>query len=225
MPDKRGARSQRTEQLLKPAGNYTYGSDHILGLIRSARLLLESARNERISRDRENFLTACGPSAILLAVTSFESFLNEALHTCLRTLHDPTGEFESLARFDTLKEKFVTIPRLVAGAFIANADVDLVQHVRNEIVHYYPRHVGTVSNVPEWLEPLAELKLLYSIGAGKNDIGWQQKLGSFQLARWCAGTVAKAAFQFAEAISRPGRDGQTTLLSISVPYMDKISER
>jgi len=52
--------------------------------------------------------------------------------------------------------------------------------------------------VPEWLQPLIEKQVLYTIAP--RDIGWQQKLESFELARWCCAVIAGAAEQFSKAL-------------------------
>ena len=201
MEKTKGIRAKRTEQLLKPVGNYAYGSEFLQGLVASARLLLLAAQGERRPKDGENFLTFYGPSAILLAVTAFESFINDALHLCLRTLRVNQAAFEQLVTADGLTAKFRGIPPLVTGGpELVNEDVALMQHVRHEIVHWYPRPVGS-TNVPEWLQPLADRGLLYTIGSAPKDIGWQQKLESFQLARWCGQVTSIAAEQFAEALA------------------------
>jgi hypothetical protein len=149
-----------------------------------------------------------GPSAIALAVTAFECSLNEILHTCLRTT--PPGqqleEYRSLTRHDNLLAKFKTIPALVTGRpALENPDLELAQQVRHEIVHYYPRHIGTPSGVPEWLQPLVDKNLLCNSGAASGDICWEAKLQSFQLARWCGAAVANAAEQFETALNAEGR--------------------
>jgi hypothetical protein len=79
------------------------------------------------------------------------------------------------------------------------AEIELVQHVRHEIAHHYPRPVGP-SHVPEWLQPLADKGLFHSVGIAPQDIGWQQKLQSFQLARWCAAATCQTAQEFSNAI-------------------------
>jgi hypothetical protein len=199
-------RVKRREQLLKPTGNYTYGSGFILDLVESAQLLLLSAAKERGSKDGENYLTVHGTAAILVTVTAFESFLNDTLHSCLRTLNTNVAKFEELATNDSLMNKFADIPALATGGPpLSNPDVSLVQHVRNEIVHYYPRPVGN-THVPEWLQSLAERGLFYTIGKPPHDIGWQQKLQSFGLARWVAATSAQAAQQFAGPFALKLRD-------------------
>src|ERR1035438_6449689 len=68
--DKEGERAQRTDQLLRATGNYTYGSEFLHGLRQSAQLLLRAARAER---DVENCLTLHGPSAIMITVTALRS--------------------------------------------------------------------------------------------------------------------------------------------------------
>ena len=84
-------------------------------------------------------------------------------------------------------------------------DVAQVQHVRNEIVHWYPRPVGG-TGVPEWLQPLGDRGVLYTIGSPAKDIGWLQKRQSFQLARWCGEVTIIAARQFAEALAAGAQD-------------------
>ena len=197
----KGIRSKRTEQLLRTKGNYGYGSDFLLGLVNSARLLLVAASNEGLPNHGENFLTLNGPAAIVVAVTAFEAFLNDILHLCLRTRTTNQEAFEQLASRDAFIEKFRDIPKLFAGGpELVNSDVVLAQHVRNEIVHFYPRSVGT-TGVPEWLEALREKDLFYRIGSPPQDLDWTANMGSFQLARWCASTVAGSARQFADALN------------------------
>lgn len=208
MPERRldlasenGIRKKRREQLLRPAGNYTWGGEVILGFVESARLLLLAARGDRGPSEGDNFLTRHGPSAILVASTAFELLLNAALNDCLIMLQDPDRKYAGLATRDSLTEKFRMIPALVTGGpELANADIELVHEVRNEIVHYYPRPVGK-TNVPEWLAPLVTKNLLYSIDDPQHEIAWHQKLESYQLARWCAATIARAADQFAAALA------------------------
>ena len=223
MEREKGIRAKRTEQVLKPFGNYAYTGDFLRGLVDSARLLLLAAQDERRPRGGENFLALHGPSAVLLAVTAFESFINDALWMCLRTLTVNEAAFQQLVKADTLTDKFRDIPHLVTGGpELVNEDVALMQQVRHEIVHFYPRPVGS-TNVPEWLQPLAERGLLYSIGSAPKDIGWQQKLQSFQLARWCGQVTSVAAEQFAEALAA-GEQGEDHLsmvaynVRITAPY-------
>jgi hypothetical protein len=200
-------RNKRTEQLLHGQGNYTYGNDFLSGLIQSARRLLGAAATEQHSKDADNYLTFYGPSAILLIVTAFEVILNEALHDCL-FMHRST-EFENLAKDDSFIRKFSEIPALLTGGQpLANGDVELLHHIRNEIVHYYPRHVKGVSssNIPEWLESLAQKHVLYTLGTGRKDIGWLQKLQSYKLVPWCATTAISGAEQFADALTGGEQD-------------------
>lgn len=199
MATKKGIRATRTEHVLRPKGNYAYGSDFLSGLIKSARLLLIAARDEKPSKGGRNFLTFHGPAAIVLSVTAFEVFLNEALHACLRRSTNNQPTFEALVKRDSLVEKFTRIPGLVTGGpELANPDVALVQLVRHEIVHFYPP-IGS-GGIPDWLQPLADKGLLYSIGTHPHDIGWPQKVESFQLALWCATTIISAVNQFAHAL-------------------------
>jgi hypothetical protein len=151
--------------------------------------------------EEPNFLTTRGPGAIVLAVTAFENFINDVLHLCLRTSRANEAALEELVRRDSLTDKFRSIPNLVTGGpELVNKDVELMQQVRHEIVHWYPRPVGK-TNVPEWLQPLADRGLLYTVGAGPKDIGWMQKLLSFQLACWCGKSTASAAQQLADALA------------------------
>lgn len=200
MDRKKGIRARRTEQVLRGVGGTAFGSFFVHGIVDSARLLLLKALSERRSRDGENFLTLYGPSAIVVAVTAFEVFINETLYLCLLSTTVNEADFQDLAQRDALADKFRDIPHLVTGGpELVNPEVVLMQHVRNEIVHYYPRPVGA-TNVPEWLQPLADRGLLYE------DICWQQKLQSFQLARWCGQVASIAAQQFAEALAPRGED-------------------
>jgi hypothetical protein len=74
-------------------------------------------------------------------------------------LQDADRQYVGLATRDSLTEKFRKIPALVTGGpELANADIELVHEVRNEIVHYYPRPVGK-TNVPKWLAPLVTKNL------------------------------------------------------------------
>jgi hypothetical protein len=203
-----GIRKRRAEQVLRPGGNYGYQVGLLQeGLLGSARRLLLLALDEARPNSGENHLTTHGPGAIVLAAAAFEAFLNEALHVALGTLREPADRFEALVKRDDLLEKYRELPKLVGGGREVRAatvaDLELVGHVRNEIVHHYVRHVRTADNVPEWLQPLASMNLLvsYKKSPSDKDIGWDQKLTSYLLAKWCAETVAACAQEFAAAIT------------------------
>ncbi len=206
MEKEKGIRAKRTEQVLRPGQRYSYGSEFLWGLVDSARLLLLKAQADRERREDENFLTVHGPGAIVLTVTAFEAFINAVLRSCLRMSTVNESTLEQLIRNDSLTEKFRLTPKLATGGpELAYEDVVLMQQVRNEVVHWYPRAVGK-TGVPEWLQPLADRGLLYTLGAGDKDIGWLDKLLSFQLARWCGQTAASATKQFADALAAGEQD-------------------
>lgn len=81
--------------------------------------------------------------------------------------------FEELARDDSLVRKFEEVPSILNGVEpLKNLDVELLRHVRNEIIHYYPRNVEIASNVPDWLEPLIHKNVLrHSRPAGNTLVG------------------------------------------------------
>ena len=174
------------------AGSYVSTSWFLLGLVQSARLLLITARDERKANDPTNHLTQHGPAAILVAFTALECFVNETLLNCF--ILSNRAAFEELTNDDLFTKKLTQVPQLIRGGVLDTTNIELVQHVRNEIIHHYPRDVGP-TNVPDWLTPLANAGLLYTVGNAPNDIGWQQKLQSFQLASWCADVVRQTAHE------------------------------
>jgi hypothetical protein len=194
-----GERAARKKNLLQPTGNYVYSSNLISGLIMSARLLLEKAAIESTEHGGNNFLTEHGPAAIVIGVTALEAFVNQILFSCLRTLPNLQPQLEQLADRDNFLEKISDIPALVSGQQLRQySDLALVQHVRNEIVHYYPKRGSP--DTPAWLHPLNDKGLLYGINGYPNDIGWEDKMLSFYLAKWCGVTVAQAAEDFGLAL-------------------------
>jgi hypothetical protein len=165
--------------------------------------LLNAARAQRAERERtlgENYLTTYGPAAITLAVTALEIYVNDVLRVCMFTSKHNKELYTNLAKRDVLPEKYATIPKLITGQELSSPNVTLLQHVRNEVVHHYPRAVGD-TNVPDWLTPLVNLGLFHSIGQAPYDIGWQQKLESYKLAEWCCTTTVDAVRQFISALS------------------------
>jgi hypothetical protein len=76
----------------------------------------------------------------------------------------------------------------------------MVHELRNEFIHYYPRHVPTASRTPDWLKGLAEKGLLVKLPPEMGDFGWHTKLRSSRLAFWCAGVIVSSAEQFAMAL-------------------------
>jgi hypothetical protein len=207
---KQGIRPKKNQQVIGP-GNYVFASWFVEGIVQSAHLLLLAARDERKPHDGENHLTQHGPAAILVAVTALECLVNQTLQHCF-LLHNRTA-FEKLVQRDSLVEKLQEIPRLASGSGSVTADIELVQHVRNEIAHHYPRDVGP-THVPEWLRPLADKGLFCAMGIAPQDIGWQQKIQSFQLARWCAAVTCQTAQQFVTAV-RGDEDQQSVVASIA----------
>jgi hypothetical protein len=198
----KGVRAQRTDQLAGP-GAFTYSSNFLEGIIESGHLVLSAARAERAERERtlgENYLTTYGPAAIALAVTALEIYVNDVLRTCMFISKHNKELYTDLAKRDALPEKYATIPKLMTGQELSNSNVTLLQHIRNEVVHHYPRAVGD-TNVPDWLTPLVNLGLFHSIGQAPYDIGWQQKLESYKLAEWCCTNTVDAVRQFINALS------------------------
>ena len=149
---KSSVREKRRKQLLGP-GAYVSSTWFLLGLVQAARLLLIAARDERKKRDNENYLTQNGPAAIVVAVTALECFVNQAIQQFF--VLPNRADFEKLLAKDSLKEKLGQIPPLAGGGVLVTTNIEMVQHVRDEIVHHHPRDVGG-TNVPEWLEPLAK---------------------------------------------------------------------
>jgi len=211
-----GIAKQRRNQLLRGQGNYTHGNDFLTGWVRSAGLLLAAAASERRPPGCKNFLSFYGPSAIVAATTAFEVFLNETLHEGL--FINRTNELEELATRDSFIQKFRRLPALLTGGDpISSDDVELLHHVRNEIVHYYPRYIGTDSEVPEWLESLVQKDVLFTLKPKvTRDIGWTQKLRSYGLATWSGRTVVTAALQFADVIVTRVKDRSLGMLAFNV---------
>ena len=208
-------RDHRKQQLVG-AGSYAYSTWFLFGLIQSARLLLLTARDERKSNGPSNHLTQHGPAAILVAFTALECFVNQLLQQCF-ILSNRTA-FEQLLDDDLFIKKLKQIPKLIRGSALVTTNIELVQHVRNEIIHHHPRDVGP-TGVPQWLIPLAKAGLLYTVGNAPNDIGWQQKLQSFQLASWCADTVRLTAHEFVTSL-RGNQHNQPDLTSAIVDSME-----
>jgi hypothetical protein len=195
-------RDERRDQVCNPTGYIIYGPEFVDGLLESARLLLLKAREDGAASGdgRKNRLTLYGPSAIVVAHAALESFLNEVLKSCLCVVPDPTGAFKKLVERDRFMAKFTDIPALVTGGQkLVNDDLELVHEVRHEIVHCYPHHVGTSTNVPNSLTALIAKDILVK------DISWHQKLQSFELARWSFRTIADAATQFCRVLAQNQR--------------------
>ena len=192
---------RRRDQLLYGTGNYFYGADLMYGFIRSARLLLVAASEERVRAAhiewaKDNYPSDHGPGAIILMTVGFECFLNGTLHDCLFMLPGRSPPLVQLVKDDSFYKKFRDLLLLVAGTErLENRDLWMVHEIRNELVHHYPRHVGTKSNVPEWLEELAGKELLMKSPIASGDFGWQTKLQSYRLALWCAEVIVRAADQ------------------------------
>jgi hypothetical protein len=209
MSNEKGTRVERTQQTLNPAGNFSFGHEAILGHTQSARRILLLAQAEmRRHHGNENFLTALGPSAILLAFTGLETFVNYTLYICFLHL-EAKDDFRRLIEEDRFLDKFRQISVLATRRpELQASDIELVQQVRNEIVHYYPRTIGTETRVPSWLQALADKDLLVESPIAGNDFGWQTKMTSYALARWCAAAVARGAEEFANALYLEGQENE-----------------
>ena len=144
-----------------------------------------------------------GPAAIVISVTALEAFVNQVLFACLSTRPNVRTQLEKIVDADLLK-KISRIPKLVSGRKVTYTELKLVQHVRHEIVHYFPKR--GFPDIPACLRPLTTKDLLVSKGDGKTgDIGWEDKMQSFQLAKWSGATIARSAEDFASALLDPAK--------------------
>ncbi len=207
MSNEEGTRAKRTQQILNPAGNFSFGDEAIFGHTQSARRILLLVQAEmRRHHGNENFLTVLGPSAILLVFTALETFVNCTLYSCFLHL-EAKDDFRRLMEEDSFLDKFQQTSVLATRRPELHASyIELVQQVRNEIVHYYPCSVGTDTRVPSWLQALADKDLLVKSPIAGNDLCWQTKITSYALARWCAAAVARGAEEFANALYLEGQE-------------------
>jgi CheY-like chemotaxis protein len=103
MSNEKGTRAERTQQTTNPAGNFSFGDEAIFGHTQSARRILLLAQAEmRRHHGNENFLTVLGPSAILLAFTGLETFVNYTLYIGARTADVAVSITERKNKLDLL---------------------------------------------------------------------------------------------------------------------------
>jgi hypothetical protein len=174
-------------------------------LAKSAYVTLENALDERrggVYRTACNHFSSHAPASILLLVTAFDAWLNEALWLLapfgskLRSLGDKRPE-----------ERYIGIPKLVNDTQLPRRqELQMVFDVRHEIAHYLPRVVEGEGKVPEWLVELHQRKLLLtSPHPDEADSGIGTRLCSYRLAHWTWTVIDSAIADFLEALGDSAR--------------------
>ncbi|UCE61037.1 MAG: hypothetical protein JSU63_04655 [Phycisphaerales bacterium] len=168
-------------------------------LVKSGYVALQNALDERrggVYRTACNHFSSHAPASILLLVTGFDAWLNEALW-----ILDPyASELRSLAEKPPDK-RYCSIPKLVNGTQLPKRlELQTVFDVRHEIAHYLPRVVEGEGKVPEWLVDLHQRKLLLTSPHPSADFGFGNRLCSYSLAYWTWTIIDSAIADFLEAL-------------------------
>ena len=181
-----------------PGPSGTFSSDLLL----TAHLMLQASLEDRKGNANpplNNHMSKHVVGSIVLLISGFESWLNEALahlannYDSLLRLRgkdallkkyqglcgwDGTGHFP-LANIETVAQmRSISFEQIIK-------DLALVIEVRHEIVHPMPLSTGTPWNIPENFLPLHRAGILISKGHPDDDYLFIDKLRSYALAYWC----------------------------------------
>ena len=181
-----------------PGPSGTFSSDLLL----TAHLMLQASLEDRKGNANpplNNHMSKHVVGSIVLLISGFESWLNEAL-AHLANNYDPSlrqrggdalckkyknlcywdgaGRL-SLAKVETeAQAQGISFERIIQ-------DLALVIEVRHEIVHPMPLSTGTPWNIPEKFLPLHRDGILISNGHPDADYLFIDKLRSYALVYWC----------------------------------------
>ncbi len=134
--------------------------------------------------------------SIVLLVSGLEAWLNEAISTLSIWDYD----LRPLA-FEPIEVKYYRLPKQFSGSTIPpRTELDLVNELRHELVHYLPRTITEEGNVPSWFVELHRRRLFLTSQHGDIDFVLGQKLASYRLAYWAWESVAGAVADLLEAL-------------------------
>ena len=180
-----------------PGPSGSFSSDLLL----TANLMLRASLEDRKGNANpplNNHMSKHVVGSIVLLISGFESWLNEALAHLANydsSLRQRGGDallkkYANLCRWDGAGSlslaNIETIAQMQSISFEQIIkDLALVIEVRHEIVHPMPLSTGTPWNIPENFLPLHRAGILISKGHPNDDYLFTDKLRSYALAYWC----------------------------------------
>jgi hypothetical protein len=192
-------RKERERQFLGPEGLSPafLSPDLAECALASLRSALEQRAGGKVHATCDNHYSPHCLGAIVLVVSAFDVWLNEAL-----SLLDGWCGLPDTRPLATkpMCEKYVGLmARLGVERPRCTGDLRRAVDVRDEIVHYLPR-----SDVPAWFEDLERQGMFIATGRS-SDFALPQKLPSYKLAYWVWEVVLTAIEEMLPAIPGGGR--------------------
>jgi len=157
-------------------------------------LLCASLRDRRslMSFAPDNHFSPHATGTTIMAVTALDAWLNEVIVELLHFNDDQRslGSLSLVEKYTQLATHFGTAPQ-------ARDDIVVLNHARNEIVHFLPRWLGAQGAIPPWLQPLRDRRLLLERTPAANNL--PDKLCSYRLAFWAWSTVSSVVKELVAA--------------------------
>jgi len=200
MTTKRKRRNQQFQDGPMPSNSLC------VDLLQSAFQLLVAAERERkdlMHMSTHNHHSANAPGAVVMVTTAFDVWMNEVIAALSITGDDAV---RALAAVDGIAEKHSQLLRHLGSAPSAQADLQLLADVRNEVVHHLPRAIRDPGDLPSRLEPLREKAVLLEVDHPPSPWGTvlALQLCSYRLAHWAWLVVHGAVQEIVRAETSTG---------------------